>query len=74
VRAGGRRVRLDDVLGPGEAEVVRRGDGGLAVRREADGGWTAVEEEAGELAAWLARAGARGVRVRPDRVVRSARR
>jgi 3-(3-hydroxy-phenyl)propionate hydroxylase len=68
VRVAGRPCRLDDVLGPGCAELARR-DGGLAVRRVPGAAWTPVEDGSGELDRWLG--GARGVVVRPDRIVRS---
>jgi 3-(3-hydroxy-phenyl)propionate hydroxylase len=69
VLAGGRRSRLDDVLGPGAAELLRDG-AGLTVRRD-DGTVLAVDDPSGALAAWMG--GARAVVVRPDRIVRSAR-
>ena len=62
----GRRCRLDDVLGPGWAELTSA----LVVRRE-DGTETAVVDPTGTLASWMR--GATAVRIRPDRVVRSAR-
>jgi 3-(3-hydroxy-phenyl)propionate hydroxylase len=69
VVVAGLRCRLDDLLGPGEAELA-------LVTREwirvvADG--TSVQVASPELAAWLRAAGATAVVVRPDRVVRSAR-
>jgi 3-(3-hydroxy-phenyl)propionate hydroxylase len=69
VLADGRRCRLDDVLGPGEAELRR--DGGRSVVRRADGGEAVVDDVSGALDRWLRGAGA--VTVRPDRIVRSAR-
>jgi 3-(3-hydroxy-phenyl)propionate hydroxylase len=68
VLVGGRPCRLDDVLGDGAAELTAD----LVVRR-ADGTEIAIEDRTGTLAAWLRRAGASSVVVRPDRVVRSAR-
>jgi 3-(3-hydroxy-phenyl)propionate hydroxylase len=70
VLAGGRRHRLDDVLGPDGAELLRNG-AGLTARRD-DGTVLGIEDPSGELAAWMG--GARVVAVRPDRIVRSARR
>jgi 3-(3-hydroxy-phenyl)propionate hydroxylase len=67
----GRPCRLDDVLGPGEAEVRRSGNR-LTVRR-ADGTEVAVEDPGGVLLRWLEHGRARCVAVRPDRIVRSAR-
>jgi 3-(3-hydroxy-phenyl)propionate hydroxylase len=71
VLVDGRPCRLDDVLGPGEAEVRRDGDR-LAVRR-ADGTEATVEDPDGVLLDWLRHGRARSVVVRPDRIVRSAR-
>jgi 3-(3-hydroxy-phenyl)propionate hydroxylase len=68
VLVAGRPCRLDDVLGDGSAEVTAD----LHVRR-ADGTEITAEDPGGTLAAWLRRAGASSVVVRPDRVVRSAR-
>ena len=62
----GRRCRLDDVLGPGSAELTSD----LVVRRE-DGTEAAVVDPTGTLTSWMR--GAAVVEVRPDRVVRSAR-
>jgi 3-(3-hydroxy-phenyl)propionate hydroxylase len=67
VLVDGRRCRLDDVLGPGAAEVTSD----LLVRR-ADGTELAVEDPTGTLVGWMR--GAAAVRVRPDRIVGSARR
>ncbi len=67
VLVGGRRCRLDDVLGPGCAELTST----LLIRR-ADGTEVVVEEPTGTLASWLR--GASAVHVRPDRIVRSVRR
>jgi 3-(3-hydroxy-phenyl)propionate hydroxylase len=66
VLVDGRRCRLDDVLGPGAAELTAE----LLVRR-ADGTEVVVEDPGGALAAWLR--GATSVHVRPDRIVRGAR-
>jgi 3-(3-hydroxy-phenyl)propionate hydroxylase len=66
VLVDGRRCRLDDVLGPGSAELTSD----LLVRR-ADGTEVGVEDPTGSLIAWLG--GARAVSVRPDRIVRAAR-
>jgi 3-(3-hydroxy-phenyl)propionate hydroxylase len=63
----GRRCRLDDVLGPGPAELRRDGDR-LVVRR--DGADVAIEDASGLLAAWLREASV--ARIRPDRIVRAA--
>jgi 3-(3-hydroxy-phenyl)propionate hydroxylase len=63
----GRRCRLDDVLGPGVAEILA-GEG-LTVRR-ADGTTVAIEDPGGALRAWMGRA--TRVVVRPDRIVRAA--
>jgi 3-(3-hydroxy-phenyl)propionate hydroxylase len=68
VLVGGRRCRLDDVLGPGAAEL--RADDGLVVHRD-DGTTVAIQDPSGTLAAWLH--GAVAVQVRPDRIVRAAR-
>ena len=65
VLVDGRPCRLDDVLGDGDAEITA----GLVVRR-ADGTEIAVEDPSGRLRRWLGPAA--GVRVRPDRIVRSA--
>ena len=62
----GRRCRLDDVLGDGEAVLTAD----LEVRR-ADGTATHVEDPTGTLRRWLGSAGS--VRIRPDRIVASAR-
>ena len=62
----GRRCRLDDVLGDGAALLTAD----LEVRR-ADGTATRVEDPTGTLRRWLGGAGA--VRIRPDRIVASAR-
>jgi 3-(3-hydroxy-phenyl)propionate hydroxylase len=70
VVAGGRRCRLDDVLGTGTAELRRSGRG-FVVRR-ADGTEIAVEEATGDLGRWLGSAS--DVRIRPDRIVQAAHR
>ncbi len=72
VLVDGRTCRLDDVLGPGQAEVRRDGDR-LVVRR-ADGAEVSVEDPSGVLLRWLRHGRASAVLVRPDRIVRSARR
>ncbi|TQN40871.1 3-(3-hydroxy-phenyl)propionate hydroxylase [Blastococcus colisei] len=66
VLVDGRPCRLDDVLGAGYAEITA----GLLVRR-ADGTELQVEDPTGALRRWMG--GASMVRIRPDRVVRSAR-
>jgi 3-(3-hydroxy-phenyl)propionate hydroxylase len=71
VLVGGRRCRLDDVLGSGSAEVVATG--GQVLVRHDDGAEIPVEDPSGTLAAWLRSGRATSVVVRPDRVVRSAR-
>jgi 3-(3-hydroxy-phenyl)propionate hydroxylase len=71
VLLGGRRCRLDDVLGLGEAAIQRDGDH-LLVRR-ADGTEATVEDPSGTLLRWLRHGRAGAVVVRPDRIVRSAR-
>jgi 3-(3-hydroxy-phenyl)propionate hydroxylase len=58
---------LDDVLGPGEAQLTWD----LLVRR-ADGTTVHVEDPGGRLEEWLRRGRAHVVTVRPDRIVRSA--
>ena len=68
VSAGGLRSRLDDVLGPGPAEL-RLLDGDR-VRVLTDD--TKVDVHSPELGEWMRRAGAGAVVVRPDRIVRSA--
>jgi 3-(3-hydroxy-phenyl)propionate hydroxylase len=70
VLAGGRRCRLDDVLGLGAAELHR--DGGSFIVRRADGTTVPVEDPGGSLTTWMR--GATTVCIRPDRIVRSARR
>jgi len=71
VSVGGRRCRLDDVLGPREAELAIDGAGRLSVHLE-DGERVRVDD-GGVLVDWLRRAGARRAVVRPDRIVRSVR-
>jgi 3-(3-hydroxy-phenyl)propionate hydroxylase len=66
VIAGSRRCRLDDVLGPGAAELTAD----LRVRR-ADGTEVQLADPSGALRRWMG--GASAVRIRPDRIVRSAR-
>jgi 3-(3-hydroxy-phenyl)propionate hydroxylase len=65
----GRPCRLDDVLGPGAAELRLVRPGRLLVRRD-DGSVTEFDDVGGVLTAWLGRA--TRVVVRPDRIVRSA--
>jgi 3-(3-hydroxy-phenyl)propionate hydroxylase len=65
----GRPCRLDDVLGLGSSEA-RLGDDGLVIL--AEGRETRIEDPSGALSAWLRAAGATAVRIRPDRIVRSA--
>jgi 3-(3-hydroxy-phenyl)propionate hydroxylase len=65
----GRRCRLDDVLGTGAVELRSSGPG-LVVRR-ADGAEIPVEDPSGTLDSWLRHGRASGVRIRPDRMVRS---
>jgi 3-(3-hydroxy-phenyl)propionate hydroxylase len=67
VLVDGRTCRLDDVLGPGAAELTAD----LFVRR-ADGTDVRIEDPSGLLSPWLGAAAA--VQIRPDRIVRSARR
>jgi 3-(3-hydroxy-phenyl)propionate hydroxylase len=62
----GRRCRLDDVLGPGAAEILVRD--GLVVRRP-DGSTVAIDDPGGGLRRWMGTAA--GVVVRPDRIVRA---
>ena len=65
----GLRCRLDDVLGPHEAGVtVLDGDRVRVSARDQE-----LVVDSPELAAWLRAAGAVGVVVRPDRIVRSVR-
>lgn len=66
VVVAGRRCRLDDVLGPGWATLTAD----LRVLR-ADGTAATVEDPSGTLLRWLG--GAASVRIRPDRIVASAR-
>jgi 3-(3-hydroxy-phenyl)propionate hydroxylase len=69
VLVDGRSCRLDDVLGSGPAEL-RLAAGGLVVSVE--GCQVPVQDPSGGLSAWLRAAGATAVRIRPDRIVRSA--
>jgi 3-(3-hydroxy-phenyl)propionate hydroxylase len=71
VDVDGRRVLLDDVLGDGPARVDLLPDGRLRVTAAA--GPVEVTDPSGSVAAWLRRAGASRVEVRPDRIVRAAR-
>jgi 3-(3-hydroxy-phenyl)propionate hydroxylase len=66
VEIGGRRCRLDDVLGDGAAELTAD----LRVRR-ADGTEVRVADASGTLRRWLGSASA--VQIRPDRIVGSVR-
>lgn len=66
VLADGRRCRLDDVLGNGYAELTAD----LLVRR-GDGSEIQTEDPSGALRRWLGNV--QVVRIRPDRIVRSAR-
>ena len=65
VLVDGRRCRLDDVLGDGYADLTAD----LRVHR-ADGARVQVVDPTGTLVRWLG--GASSVRIRPDRIVRSA--
>jgi 3-(3-hydroxy-phenyl)propionate hydroxylase len=67
----GRRCRLDDVLGPGAAELTLVAPGRVRVVRD-DGTEAEVEDAEERLTAWLRRGGATRVSVRPDRIVRAA--
>ena len=69
VLAHGLRSRLDEVLGSGTAELTLvDGD-----RVRVSVGGEDLEVDSPELAGWLRTAGAAGVVVRPDRIVRSVR-
>ena len=71
VLVDGEACRLDDVLGPGWAEL-RLSEDRLLVR--SDGGHEReLVDPSGTLAARLRSAGASAVRIRPDRIVGSAR-
>jgi 3-(3-hydroxy-phenyl)propionate hydroxylase len=70
VLVDGRTFRLDEVLGPGSAELRLDGDR-LLVRREGETEQE-ITEPGGTLARWLRSAGATAVRIRPDRIVQSA--
>ena len=70
VLVGGRRRRLDDVLGSGPAELRLLAPGRLLV---AGGGRRAeVTDVDGILTSWLRHGHASGVLLRPDRIVRTA--
>lgn len=71
VVTGGRAVPVDDVLGAGWARLRLLAAGRLAVHPEG-GAEVEVADVAGDLSAWLRRAGATAVVVRPDRIVGSA--
>jgi 3-(3-hydroxy-phenyl)propionate hydroxylase len=71
VLVDGRRCRLDDVLGPGAAELLV--DAGRVLVRREDGTEAVVDDPSGTLTAWLRSGRAASVVVRPDRVVRAAR-
>jgi 3-(3-hydroxy-phenyl)propionate hydroxylase len=71
VLVGGRRCRLDDVLGPGWAGLRLDGAGQLSVRPEG-GAWTPVADDGG-LAAWLRAGRVSSVEIRPDRIVARGR-
>ncbi|MGY1705270.1 bifunctional 3-(3-hydroxy-phenyl)propionate/3-hydroxycinnamic acid hydroxylase [Geodermatophilus sp. SYSU D00697] len=71
VRAGGRTCPVDDVLGPGAARLRLLAPGRVAVRPQGGAEVTVADVE-GVLTAWLRRAGASTVVVRPDRIVASA--
>lgn len=68
VLVDGRMLRLDEVLGPGEARLRRDGERFLVL--PGDGAKVDVTDPSGTLDAWLGRASA--VVVRPDRIVRAA--
>ena len=72
VLVDGRPCRLDDVLGPGEAEIRPDGDRLVVIR--ADGSEVTADDPGGGLTGWLRHGRASAVTVRPDRIVRSARR
>jgi 3-(3-hydroxy-phenyl)propionate hydroxylase len=71
VVVAGRRSRLDDVLGPGSAELRAADRGGFVVRR-GDGTEIEVDDPSGTLAAWFRSGRATSAVVRPDRIVRWA--
>jgi 3-(3-hydroxy-phenyl)propionate hydroxylase len=71
VVCAGRRVPVDDVLGPGTARLRLLGPGRLAVR-PVGGPEVEVADVDDALTAWLRRGRAVAVVVRPDRIVRSA--
>jgi 3-(3-hydroxy-phenyl)propionate hydroxylase len=68
VPVGGLRCRLDDLLGPGPAELALLDADRVRVTTS-DG---PVDVGSPELAAWMRTAGASAVVLRPDRIVRSA--
>ncbi|MGK5112401.1 MULTISPECIES: bifunctional 3-(3-hydroxy-phenyl)propionate/3-hydroxycinnamic acid hydroxylase [unclassified Geodermatophilus] len=72
VADGGRTCPVDDVLGAGWARVRLLRPGRVAVRPRG-GAEVEVADVEGVLTAWLRRAGAAEVVVRPDRIVASAR-
>jgi 3-(3-hydroxy-phenyl)propionate hydroxylase len=67
----GRRCRLDDVLGPDWAEIVVVAPARQRIDRD-DGSAAEVTDVDGVLTRWLRSGRASRVRVRPDRIVRSA--
>jgi 3-(3-hydroxy-phenyl)propionate hydroxylase len=69
VLVDGRSCRLDDVLGMGAAELRLSTDGLVVSTADGEIG---IEDPSGVLSAWLGAAGASSVRIRPDRIVRSA--
>ena len=70
VVVAGRRSRLDDVLGPGSAEL-RAARGRFVVRR-GDGTEIEIDDPSGSLAAWFRSGRATSPVVRPHRIVRWA--
>lgn len=64
--------RLDDLLGDGYAELRRNGNR-LTVCRDGEAGRT-IDDPSGSLELWLWKGHADAVRIRPDRIVASARR
>ncbi|MFW3172662.1 bifunctional 3-(3-hydroxy-phenyl)propionate/3-hydroxycinnamic acid hydroxylase [Geodermatophilus sp. CPCC 206100] len=72
VAAGGRTCPVDDVLGPGTARLRLLAPGRLGVRPQGSPE-VVVADVDGALTAWLRRARAAEVVVRPDRIVHSAR-
>jgi len=69
VLVDGRSCRLDDVLGDGPARIEVLPDGRLRIA--AGGRRVEATDPGGVLIGWLRAAGARGVEVRPDRIVRA---